>query len=200
MPIDRRHFIRLGAGASLAGLLSLAADKGKATGIKLGVSFTPNPKQEDLDMLHSAGVDAVSIWTTYEQATLDWMLATRRRLDAIGVEIYNIGCIDLHCDPTMVLGLAGVEQKIEQYKNYIQNLGRAGVTYTTYAHMANIKVAKVPGYYQTARVKTRGAETREFDLAVARTLPFSHDREYQAEHIWKTFTTFIRAAMPVAEM
>lgn len=199
MTIDRRHFIRLGAASSLAGLLSLAADKRNTGGIQLGLSFTPNPKQQDLEMLHAAGVDAVSIWTTSEQATLDWMLDMRRRLDAIGVDIYNVGCIDLHCDPTMVLGLNGVEQKIEQYKTYLGNLGRAGIHYTTYAHMANIKVPSVPGYYQTARVKTRGAETREFDLEVARKLPFSHDREYQAEHIWKTFTTFIRAAMPAAE-
>src|SRR5260370_872774 len=41
--------------------------------------------------------------------------------------------------------------------------------------------------------------TREFDLAVAKTLPKSFDKEYQAEDIWKTFTTFIRAVMPVAE-
>ena len=199
MPFDRRHFIRLGAGGAMAGLLSFAADQKARTGIKLGVSFTPNPKQEDLDMLRAAGVDAVSIWTTYSQATFDWMLATRKRLDAIGVEIYNIGCIDLHCDPTIVLGLQGVEEKIAQYKNYLANLGRAGIHYTTYAHMANIKVPTVPGYYQTARVQTRGAETREFDLEVARKLPFSHGREYPADHIWSTFTAFIRAVMPVAE-
>jgi mannonate dehydratase len=198
--VNRRTFVRLGAAASGLSLLSLAAAVGeKKKGIKLGLSFTPNPRAEDLELLRNSGVDAVSIWTTFEQATLDWMIQTRRRLEAIGVEVYNIGCIDLHCDPTIVLGLDGVDRKIAQYKQYITNLGRAGIGYTTYAHMANIKVPTVPGYYQTARVKTRASETREFDLDVARKLPLSHGREYGEEHIWKTFTTFIRAAMPVAE-
>ncbi len=43
------------------------------------------------------------------------------------------------------------------------------------------------------------APTREFDLSVARKLPFSHGKEYREDDIWKTFTTFIRAVIPVAE-
>ena len=100
----------------------------------------------------------------------------------------------------MVLGLDGVDQKIEQYRQYLNNLGRAGIHYTTYAHMANIKVQMVPGYYQTSIQTARGgAPTREFDLEVARKLPNSHGREYQEDQIWSTFTKFIRAAIPVAE-
>lgn len=44
------------------------------------------------------------------------------------------------------MGLPEREQKIEQYKNYLNILGQAGIHYTTYAHMANIKM---PRYYQT---------------------------------------------------
>jgi mannonate dehydratase len=198
MKLDRRHFIRAGAGTAMAGLLSLAAQE-KSSGTKLGLSFTPTPQPDDFAMLRNSGVQAVSIWTNIEMATLDWMLEMRRRIDAIGVEVYNFGILDLHCDPTMVLGLPGVETKIEQYKTYLNNLNRAGVHYTTYAHMANIKIQQIPGYYQTSRAQVRGAETREFDLEVARKLPFSHGREYHEDHIWKTFTSFIRAVIPVAE-
>ncbi len=42
------------------------------------------------------------------------MTRMRRKLEANGVEIYNIEIIDLHCDPTLVLGLNGVEQKIDR--------------------------------------------------------------------------------------
>src|SRR5690349_1909875 len=144
MRFDRRHFIRVGAGGGMASLLSLVAQE-KSDGAKLGVSFTPVPKEEDLAMLRNTGVQAVSIWTDIRMATLDWMLATKRVVESNGVEVYNFGIIDLHCDPTMVLGLPGVETKIEQYKTYLSNLGRAGVGYTTYAHMANIKIPSVPG-------------------------------------------------------
>jgi mannonate dehydratase len=184
----------------MAGLLGLAAQSTRKSGILLGTSFTPKPAENDLAMLRHAGVEAVSIWTSIENNSFEWMSQIRRTLEASGVQIYNVGIIDLHCDPTIVLGLDGVEQKIDQYKTYLTNLGRAGIHYTTYAHMANIKVPSVPGYYQTARVPGRGgATTREFDLEVARQLPYSHDREYQADHIWRTFTRFIRAVMPVAE-
>jgi mannonate dehydratase len=200
MQFDRRHFIRIGGAGAMGALLSLAATEKRPSGIKLGVSFTPNPQDNDLAMLRHSGVDAVSIWTSIENNNADWMLATRKRLEANGVEVYNIGIIDLHCDPDMVLGLDGFDTKIQQYRQYLENLGRAGVHYTTYAHMANIKIRQVPGYYQTSVQTARGgAQTREFDLEVARKLPNSHGKEYPEEHVWNTFTKFIRAVMPVAE-
>ena len=187
--------------ATASGLLRYAAAQSKAsTGIKLGISFTDRPNENDFAMLRYAGVDAVSIWTSMENNSADWMIGMRKKLEANGIEIYNIGIIDLHCDPTITLGLPGIENKIEQYKTYLNNLGRAGIHYTTYAHMANIKNQPTPGFYQTSVGKTRGnADTREFDLSVAKTLPCSFDKEYQEEPIWKSFTTFIRAVIPVAE-
>jgi mannonate dehydratase len=201
MTLDRRDFIRLSAGASAAGLLRYAAAQfAPPSGIKLGTFFTDNPREEDLTMLRHAGVEAVSIWTTIANNNAEWMTGIRRKLEANGVQVYNIGIIDLHCDPTITLGLPGVDQKIEQYKQYLGNLGRAGIHYTTYAHMANIKNQPTPGFYQTSQGTTRGnAQTREFDLAIARKLPCSFEATYKEDHIWKTFTTFIRAVIPEAE-
>ena len=199
--MQRRHLVRLGMAATASGLLRYASAQSKASiGIKLGISFTDRPNENDFAMLRYAGVDAVSIWTSIENNSADWMIGMRKKLEANGIEIYNIGIIDLHCDPTITLGLPGIENKIEQYKTYLNNLGRAGIHYTTYAHMANIKNQPTPGFYQTSVGKTRGnADTREFDLSVAKTLPCSFDKEYQEESIWKSFTTFIRAVIPVAE-
>jgi mannonate dehydratase len=201
MSIHRREFlIRAGMTAAGAGLLAYAAQPNNPGGIKLGTFFTDRPTEDDLAMLRHAGVDAVSIWTTIAHNDAEWMIQTKRKLEANGVEVNNIGMLELHCDPTLVLSLPGVEQKIEQYKTYLQNLGRAGIHYTTYAHMSNIKDQPTPGFYQTSIGKTRGnADTREFDLGVATKLPCSFDREYREEQIWKSFTTFIRAVIPVAE-
>jgi mannonate dehydratase len=143
------------------------------------------------------GVDAASIWTTIEDANYEYMVETRRLLEAHGIQLWNIGILDLHCDPTMTLGLPGFERKVEQYKQYLRELGRAGIGYTTYAHMANIKM--VP-YYMTSTGVTRGSiPTREFDMNVAKDLPLSHDRVYTEDEVWATFTALIREAMPVAE-
>ncbi|MBI3682865.1 MAG: mannonate dehydratase [Acidobacteria bacterium] len=199
--MNRRHLLRIGMGAAGAGLLRYAAAQAQAPdGIKLGTFFTDKPAENDLTMLRHAGVDAVSIWTSIENNTAEWMMATRKKLEANGVQVYNIGMIDLHCDPALVLGLPDAAAKTEQYKTYLTNLGRAGIRYTTYAHMSNIKNQPTPGFYQTSIAKTRGqADTREFDLAVARKLPCSFDKQYKEDRIWASFTTFIRAVIPVAE-
>ena len=199
--MERRNFVRLAAASSGAGLLAYAAQQSRRpSGIKLGTFFSDKPGDDDLAMLRHAGVDAVSIWTSLANNSPEWMIATRKKLEANGVEVYNIGILDLHCDPTIVLGLDGVEQQIERYKTYLANLGKAGIHYTTYAHMSNIKNQPAPGFYATSNATTRGgASTREFDLAVARTLPKSFYREYLEEHIWKSFTRFIQAVIPAAE-
>ncbi|MBM3725721.1 MAG: TIM barrel protein [Acidobacteria bacterium] len=198
---NRRNFLRLGSGAGFAGLLGYAAaQSAPPAGIKLGTFFTDRPSDNDLAMLSHAGVDAVSIWTSIENNNAAWMTSMRKRLEAAGVMIYNIGIMDLHCDPALVLGLPEADRKIEQYKEYLGNLGRAGIRYTTYAHMANIKNQPTPGFYQTSAGTTRGnAQTREFDVDVARKLPNSFGRTYSADEVWRTFTRFIQAVMPVAE-
>src|SRR6476661_5141652 len=176
MQVDRRNFLyRLGMTAAGGGLLAVAAAQSRPrTGIKLGTFFTDRPEANDLALLRDAGVDTVSIWTSIANNSAEWMIETKKKLEANGVELYNIGMLDLHCDPTLVLSLPGVERKIELYKTYLNNLGRAGIHYTTYAHMSNIKNQPVPGFYQTAAGKTRGdAPTREFDLSVAKKLPCS---------------------------
>ncbi len=201
MGIDRRTFVRVGLGSAFGGLLSLATgEEGSHSGIKIGTFFSPQPADNDLAFLRHTGVEYVSIYTTIDDISSEAMLRHRRRMEANGIRVYNIGILDLHCDPTIVLGLKGVDQKIEQYQQYLRNLGKAGIHYTTYAHMANIKNQPVPGYYQTARVAGRGGATaREFDLEIAKQLPLSHGRVYSEDHIWGTFTDFMQAVMPVAE-
>src|SRR6266700_394797 len=136
--MQRRNFLRLGMSATGAGLLRYAAAQTKApAGIKLATMFTDRPNEDDLTSIRHAGVEAVSIWTSIENNNAEWMIGMRKKLEANGIEIYNIGIIDLHCDPTLVLSLPGVEEKIEQYKTYLANLGRAGIHYTTYAHISN---------------------------------------------------------------
>jgi mannonate dehydratase len=165
--------------------------------IRIGHRISPRPTAEELALFQQLGIEYATIWTTLEDARLDYMVETKRLLEAHGIRLLNIGILDLHCDPTLTLGLPGRDRKIEQYQAYLRLLGQAGIRYTTYAHMANIKMLP---YYQTGMGATRGGTpTREFDMEAARKLPLSHDREYGEDEIWGTFTEFIRAVMPVAE-
>lgn len=166
-------------------------------GIKIGDRLNPRPTEQDLAFMQNMGVECATIWTTIEDANYEYMIQTRRLLEEHSILLWNIGILDLHCDPTMVLGLPGFDEKVAQYKSYLRDLGRAGIGYTTYAHMANIKMLP---YYQTSVGKTRGGiPTREFDSEIAQHLPLSHDRVYSDDEIWDTFTRFIREVIPVAE-
>ena len=169
----------------------------KQYGIRIGDRISPRPTEKELAFFQQMGIETATVWTTLEDANAEYMIATRRLLEAHGIELWNVGILDLHCDPTLTLGLPGFEEKVEQYKSYLRALGQAGIRYTTYAHMANIKMLP---YYQTSFGTTRGnLITREFDRSLAEELPPSHERTYSEEEIWAPFTRFIREAMPVAE-
>ena len=165
--------------------------------IKIADRMSARPSEQELVFFQRMGIEAASIWTTIADANYEYMVETRRLLEAHGIQLWNIGILDLHCDPTMVLGLPGFAQKVAQYTEYLTNLGRAGIPYTTYAHMANIKMLP---YYQTSVGVTRGSiPTREFDMEIAKDLPLSHDRVYSADEVWATFTALMREAIPAAE-
>ena len=90
----------------------------------------------------------------------------------------------------------------DRYKQHLRDLGKAGIPYTTYAHMAN-------GIWSTAPETTRGgARARAFDLSKADKgdwhgdkyyAPLSHGRQYTQEEIWENFASFVREVAPVAE-
>jgi len=94
------------------------------------------------------------------------------------------------------------QDKIEEYKRHIRNLGKAGVPYTTYAHMAN-------GIWSSEREVARGnASARAFDLNkqpigwwVGRKYEgeLTHGRVYSEDEIWENFIYFIKQVAPVAE-
>ncbi len=166
-------------------------------GIRIAHRMRPRPTQEDLAYFQQMDIDAATIWTTIEDNNEAYMAETRALLEEHGILVNNIGILDLHCDPALTLGLAERDEKIEQYKRYLRALGKAGITYTTYAHMANIKMLP---YYQTGMGPTRGGVmTREFDAEKAKSLPLSHEREYSEDEIWASLTRFLREVIPVAE-
>ena len=137
--------------------------------IKIAERMSPRPSSEELVCFREMHIDAASIWTTIEDANYDYMVETRHLLEQHGILLWNIGILDLHCDPTMVLGLPGFDEKIAQYKDYLRDLGRAGIGYTTYAHMANIKLLP---YYQTSSARHAASQPANSTLNSPKTCPF----------------------------
>jgi mannonate dehydratase len=171
-------------------------------GIKLSVQLPSSPSEEDLQFVRQLGVEYVNIPTSGTSATYENFLRLRLQVEDAGLRVWNIGNSDVHNMEQVTLNLPGREEKIEEYKAYLRNLSRAGIYYTTYAHMGN-------GIWSTDRETTRGgASARAFDLAKAdsgrwagKTFegPLTHGRVYTPEEIWENYTYFIREVTPVAE-
>lgn len=173
-----------------------------AMGTQLALQMSPEPTPEDLQFAQQLGVQYAVLWTDGAHAGYDYYASRRELFEQAGLKIYGFGNLDVHNQDAIVLNLPGRDEKVEQYKQHLRALGRAGIPYTTYAHMAN-------GIWSTEPETTRGgAPARAFDLAKAEVghwhgqryfMPLSHGREYSEDEIWENFSSFIREVAPVAE-
>jgi len=202
----RRDFGKMALGGAMAGLL--APRKANATvhpnapGIKLCAQSSATPTDEQLLFLKQIGAEYVSVGAPPEMRTAEGFLAIKKCYADACITVWNIGNTSVHNMPEVTLNLPGRDRKIEEYKQYIRNLGKAGIYYTTYAHMGN-------GIWSSGRAMVRGASAREFDMASPNksgvwdgktwTEPLSHGRGFSNEEIWENFTYFIKQVSPVAE-
>ena len=171
-------------------------------GTKISGQMSPEPTQEDLAFAQQLGIEYVCLWTDGEHANYDYFMSRREIYENAGIKIYGFGNGDVHNQDAIVLNLPNRDAKVEQYKRYIRDLGKAGIPYTTYAHMGN-------GIWSTDRETTRGgASARGFDLAKATEghwggrefeMPLTHGRAYSKDEIWDNFAAFIHEVAPVAE-
>ena len=206
---ERRRFAKLALAGALGGAALLPrARRGVAElhdippGIKIAVQLGSDPSDEDFQFVKQLGAQYVTIWVHADGATYDNFMRLRAKVEAAELKVWNIGNLNVHNMEEVTLNLPGRDQKIEEYKTYLRNLGKAGIYYTTYAHMGN-------GIWSTQRESTRGgAQARAFDLAKADAGywdakvfrgPLTHGRVYSQKEIWDNYTYFIKAVTPVAE-
>src|ERR1700742_2275853 len=202
---DRREFHKmatLGAAALLASATARATVHKNGAGIKLCAQAPGKPTDDDLLFLNQMGAEYVSAGSLPDQRTAAGLLGIKKRDADAGITVWNIGNTSVHNMPEVTLNLPGRDQKIEEYKQYIRNLGKAGIYYTTYAHMGN-------GIWSSGRATIRGASGREFDMASPNKVgvwgdkkfyePLSHGRVFSKEEIWENYTYFIKQVAPVAE-
>jgi mannonate dehydratase len=206
LTLERREFGRMAFGTLGAAALTRrglnAQAPAETPGIKLCVQSPAIPSDEQLLFLRQLGAQYVSVGSPPELRTADGFLQIRKRYADAGITVWNIGNVRVHNMPEVTLNLPGRDQKIEEYKQYLRNLQKAGIRYSTYAHMGN-------GIWTSGRTDVRGSSAREFDQhspnarghwdGKVYTGPLSHGREYTPDEIWENYTHFIRQIVPVAE-
>jgi mannonate dehydratase len=205
---DRREFGRVAITGTL-GAVALLGSAGKNSaavhpnqpGIKLCAQSSAKPTDEQLLFLKQIGAEYVSVASTPDLRTAEGFMQIKKRYADAGITVWNIGNSAVHNMPEVTLNLPGRDQKIEHYKQYLRNLGKVGINYTTYAHMGN-------GIWSSGRAEIRGASAREFDMSSSDKRgvwgdkiwkePLSHGREFTKEEIWENYTYFIKQVVPVA--
>ena len=181
--------------------MSLESYASVEPGVKIAAQMSPEPREEDLQLARQMGLDYVVLWTDGEHATYDYFASRRELFERAGLKVYGFGNTSVHNMDATTLNLPNRDEKLQEYKQYIRNLGKAGIPYTTYGPVAN-------GIWSTAPERTRGgAVARGFDLDKAEEgqwagrkyrMPLSHGRVYSEEEIWENFSYFIGEAAPGA--
>ncbi|MDB5116707.1 MAG: D-mannonate dehydratase [Mucilaginibacter sp.] len=219
MSDNRRDFIKKSAalaaalsvtGGGIAAAAPLIAEEterlenaGKISKIKIAGQITPEPTAETFSFYNQMGIDQAVLWTDNKKASADYFTTRKKLFADNGLNVYGFGNEDVHNQDKLVLNLPGRDEKIEEYKTHLRNLGKAGIGYTTYAHMGN-------GIWDSdTRGHARGgADARDFNVDAPHHgrwqkniyhEPLSHGRQYTRDEIWANFKYFIQAVVRTAE-
>src|SRR5262249_55269860 len=137
---NRRDFTKLMLGGTFGAWL-MTARSGRAavpttaSRIKLCAQSGAKPTDDQLLFLKQIGADYVSVSSTPDLRTAEGFLHIKKRYADAGITVWNIGNASVHNMPEVTLNLPGRDEKVEEYKQYLRNLSKAGIHYTTYAHM-----------------------------------------------------------------
>lgn len=201
MEVTRRVFSGAAMAAAFTPLGKTTPLEPLSSGIKISMQVDEHVTDDDLAWIKQMGVDYLNVQTGKGRATLENFVVIRKRVEAAGLKVWNIPNDDNRNIEEITLNLPGRDQKIDWLKQYIRDTGAAGISYITYAHMAN-------GIWSSKPETTRGGgESRAFHLATARGYwnaktyegPLTHGRQYSKEELWDNYTYFIRQIAPVAE-
>src|SRR5438270_8693419 len=187
MDTNRREFGKVTLAAMLAASAE-ATTHAVQPGIKLCAQGPAKPTDEFLQFLNQIGAEHISVASSPDLRTAEGFQQIKKRYGDAGINVWNIGNTSVHNMPEVTLNLPGRDKKIEEYKQYLRNLGKTGIYYTTYAHMGN-------GIWSSGRSSIRGSSGREFDMASPDKAgswdgktwkePLSHGREFTKEEIWE---------------
>ncbi len=172
-------------------------------GIQVATKLPADATEDDFRFVQQLGVEWVMVDVNAPgQHTAEHYAALREKVESWRLQIYRLANHRCHNMQEVTLNLPGRDAKIHEYLDYIRNLGKAGIHYSTYAHMGN-------GIWSSGRKAIRGGATaRSFHLQEGPvghwagerfSGALTHGRRYSEEELWDNYATFIRQVVPVAE-
>jgi mannonate dehydratase len=162
--------------------------------MKLGVSHRRRDQLNDshLRYLRQMGVEQVEVRISRNDADFARITEIKRIVESNGLELFEIMLNDLYSSPAFALDLPESKETLNEFKRFIENLGRAGIRNTTYAWCTG-------GLYKTADGLHRDCVTRDFHLEDVLRAPPAYFRQYTEEDMWRSYERFLAEMLPVAE-
>jgi mannonate dehydratase len=172
----------------------------ETTGLRLAVGAVRRVDERILRFAAQVGVRGVVVNTPLdlpgeERWELADLEALRERVEAHGLCVEALENMPTSFYRDVILGGPRREEQLAHALATIENIGRAGIPIFGFHWMAN-EVWRS----ELAAPGRGGARVTVFDAEALpdRDAP-TFDRVYEEEEIWKSFASFLRAALPVAE-
>ena len=126
----------------------------------------------------------------------------RERCEKYGLRLEALENGPLYFLDRVMLGLPGRDQLIENYQQTIRNMGEAGIPTLGYGWMPNW-VWRTPNELGRGGVRVTAFDMNKIDsaplVAGLRKLDVLEGRTIDHEQMWKNYSYFIKAVLPVAE-
>ncbi len=163
-----------------------------ASKIKLSAKIRPTPDDDELLFLRQLGLEYCYTWVEDAQSNYDYLSHLNERVANAGLTLYNVGNFNIGKSPKIHLGLAGRDQDIDRFAQFLRDLSRVGIRTTTFTWEPDRVWSSPPG-------KNRFASARYVSLAELKAHPLTHGRRYTLDELWENFAYFMGRIIPIAE-
>jgi mannonate dehydratase len=160
--------------------------------IKFSAVISSRPSDEELLFVRQVGVEYVYAYVGADNSDVKSLTDLRLRVADAGITLYDVAYPALIRSDKIHLGLPGRDEAIGEFKNFVSNVGRAGIKAIAF-------IFSPTPVWSSGTGECRGAKARRVDLDEMLKRPFTHGREYTEDEIWDNFSYFIREVIPVAE-
>ncbi len=165
-----------------------------ASGVTLNTPLFKGSSVYGVDIFISSGNAPPGRSEPQDRWDLMEIVQLRTMVEDYGLRLEAIENTPVSFYDKVMLGLPGREEQIEDYKEIIRMLGRAGVPILGYHWMPT-------HVWRTSKTTPGrgGALVSSFDYALVRDAPPIYGRPFTEDELWANYEYFIKAVLPVAE-
>jgi mannonate dehydratase len=166
--------------------------------MRVGLGQFNEITEERLKFVKQCGCDDFLLNTPKLPGEQRWefrdLLMLRTHAENAGLRLMALENVPIPFYDKIMLGLPGREEQLENMKETVRNMGRAGIPILGYHFMPN-------SVWRTSHsTPVRGGATATaFDMELAKNAPLSHGREYTEAEMWANYDWYLERILPVCE-